>query len=62
MEVWESKGDFGPAFRMNVDITSDDNFWSCLIGGLPYILVRMGFDQMVVQRYMAASNVRAAKV
>ncbi|XP_065280772.1 sodium-coupled monocarboxylate transporter 2-like [Dermacentor albipictus] len=49
-------------FRMNVDITSDDNFWTCLIGGLPYILVRMGFDQMVVQRYMAASNVRAAKI
>lgn len=49
-------------FRMNVDMTSDDNFWSCLIGGLPYILVRMGFDQMVVQRYMAASNLRAARI
>ncbi|XP_075724239.1 sodium/iodide cotransporter-like [Rhipicephalus microplus] len=48
-------------FRMNMDITSDDTFWSCLIGGLPYILVRMGFDQMVVQRYMAARNLRAAK-
>ncbi|KAL3214581.1 hypothetical protein MRX96_034854 [Rhipicephalus microplus] len=48
-------------FRMNMDITSDDTFWSCLIGGLPYILVRMGFDQMVVQRYMAAQNLRAAK-
>ncbi|KAL3214584.1 hypothetical protein MRX96_034855 [Rhipicephalus microplus] len=48
-------------FRMNFDITSDDNFWSCLIGGLPYIMVRMGFDQMVVQRYMAARNLRSAK-
>ncbi|KAL3211385.1 hypothetical protein MRX96_052054 [Rhipicephalus microplus] len=46
---------------MNLDITSDDNFWSCLIGGLPYIMVRMGFDQMVVQRYMAARNLRSAK-
>ncbi|KAL3214583.1 hypothetical protein MRX96_034855 [Rhipicephalus microplus] len=46
---------------MNFDITSDDNFWSCLIGGLPYIMVRMGFDQMVVQRYMAARNLRSAK-
>ncbi|KAL1476563.1 hypothetical protein MTO96_018402 [Rhipicephalus appendiculatus] len=49
-------------FRMNMDITSDDTFWSCLIGGLPYIVVRMGFDQMVVQRYMAARTLRAAKI
>ncbi|XP_049273429.1 sodium/iodide cotransporter-like [Rhipicephalus sanguineus] len=49
-------------FRMNMDITSDDTFWGCLIGGLPYIMVRLGFDQMVVQRYMAARNLRAAKI
>ncbi|XP_077490846.1 putative sodium-dependent multivitamin transporter isoform X1 [Amblyomma americanum] len=48
-------------FRAKLDITLDENIWSCLIGGLPYIFVRVGFDQMVVQRFMAARSLRDAK-
>lgn len=48
-------------FRANLDLTLDENIWSCFIGGLPYIFVRVGFDQMVVQRFMAARSERDAK-
>lgn len=47
--------------RANLDLTLDENIWSCFIGGLPYIFVRVGFDQMVVQRFMAARTVQDAK-
>ncbi|XP_070379719.1 putative sodium-dependent multivitamin transporter [Dermacentor albipictus] len=48
-------------FRSNLDMTLDENIWSCFIGGLPYIFVRVGLDQMVVQRFMAARTVQDAK-
>ncbi|XP_077527919.1 putative sodium-dependent multivitamin transporter isoform X2 [Haemaphysalis longicornis] len=48
-------------FRTNFDATSDENFWSCLLPTLPHILMRMGFDQMAVQRFMAARTERQAK-
>ncbi|XP_075725271.1 sodium-coupled monocarboxylate transporter 2 isoform X2 [Rhipicephalus microplus] len=48
-------------FRANLNLTLDENIWSCFIGGLPYIFVRVGFDQMVVQRFMAARSEHDAK-
>ncbi|XP_077552186.1 sodium-coupled monocarboxylate transporter 1-like [Haemaphysalis longicornis] len=48
-------------FRTNLDLTSDENVWSCLVAGLPYLFVRCGFDQMVVQRFLAARTLREAK-
>ncbi|XP_077526096.1 sodium-coupled monocarboxylate transporter 2-like [Haemaphysalis longicornis] len=48
-------------FRTKLDFTSDENLWSGVIGGLSYNLVRMAFDQMTVQRFMAARTLRDAK-
>ncbi|XP_075559934.1 sodium-coupled monocarboxylate transporter 1-like [Dermacentor variabilis] len=47
--------------RTNMDLTSDENVWSALAGALPYSLVRTGFDQMAVQRFIAARTLREAK-
>ncbi|KAL1448352.1 hypothetical protein MTO96_028231 [Rhipicephalus appendiculatus] len=41
-------------------MTSDENVWSGLVGGLPYALVRTGFDQMAFQRFMAAKTIKDA--
>ncbi|KAL3199993.1 hypothetical protein MRX96_013385 [Rhipicephalus microplus] len=50
------------AFRLTFDITNDENLWSGFAGALPFGFVRTGFDQMVVQRFMAARTIRQAKV
>ncbi|XP_075726268.1 sodium-coupled monocarboxylate transporter 2-like [Rhipicephalus microplus] len=47
--------------RASLDLTSDENIWSGLFGGLPYALVRTGFDQMAFQRFMAARTMKDAK-
>ncbi|XP_075559932.1 sodium-coupled monocarboxylate transporter 1-like [Dermacentor variabilis] len=47
--------------RTNLDLTTDENVWSSLVGGLPYALVRTGFDQMAFQRFMAARTLKDAK-
>ncbi|XP_070382666.1 sodium/iodide cotransporter-like [Dermacentor albipictus] len=49
------------AFRVTLDLTSDENVWSGLAGAVPFCLVRTGFDQMAVQRFMAARTLRDAK-
>ncbi|XP_075529978.1 uncharacterized protein LOC142563310 [Dermacentor variabilis] len=49
------------AFRVTFDLTSDENVWSGLAGAVPFSLVRTGFDQMAVQRFMAARTLRDAK-
>ncbi|XP_049273351.1 putative sodium-dependent multivitamin transporter [Rhipicephalus sanguineus] len=47
--------------RTDLDLTSDENVWSGLVGGIPYALVRTGFDQMAFQRFMAARTMKDAK-
>ncbi|XP_077491788.1 sodium-coupled monocarboxylate transporter 1-like [Amblyomma americanum] len=47
--------------RTEFDLTSDENVWSGLAGTLPFCLVRVGFDQMPVQRFMAAKTLRQAR-
>ncbi|XP_077489664.1 sodium-coupled monocarboxylate transporter 2-like [Amblyomma americanum] len=49
------------AFRMELDFTSDENFWSCFLGLLVHNLLRTGMDQSVVQRYMASRTLKEAK-
>nr|XP_054933939.1 putative sodium-dependent multivitamin transporter [Dermacentor andersoni] len=46
---------------VTLDLTSDENVWSGLAGAVPFSLVRTGFDQMAVQRFMAARTLRDAK-
>ncbi|XP_077491988.1 sodium-coupled monocarboxylate transporter 1-like [Amblyomma americanum] len=47
--------------RTEFDLTSDENVWIGLAGTLPFCLVRVGFDQMPVQRFMAAKTLRQAR-
>ncbi|XP_077492211.1 sodium-coupled monocarboxylate transporter 1-like [Amblyomma americanum] len=48
-------------FRTSFDATNDENFWSGMAGALAFSFVRTGFDQMAVQRFMAARTLREAK-
>ncbi|XP_049273292.1 putative sodium-dependent multivitamin transporter [Rhipicephalus sanguineus] len=59
-----SMSDFNYAeyvFRTDFDVSSDENIWSTLVSAMPYTLVRVAFDQMSVQRFMAARTLQAAK-
>ncbi|KAK8776209.1 hypothetical protein V5799_030446 [Amblyomma americanum] len=47
--------------RGGFDVTTDDNTWTVLATCAPYALVRMAFDQMAVQRFMAARTLKEAK-
>lgn len=44
-----------------MDLTKEENVWSCLVGGVASFLYRLGFDQMVLQRYLASRNLSAAQ-
>ncbi|KAL3223400.1 hypothetical protein MRX96_027573 [Rhipicephalus microplus] len=48
-------------FRTNFDVSSDENIWSGVVSSMPFTLVRVAFDQMSVQRFMAARTIEAAK-
>ncbi|KAL3195982.1 hypothetical protein MRX96_001743 [Rhipicephalus microplus] len=48
-------------FRTNLDFTTDENMWSGLAGAIPFSFVRTVFDQMAVQRFMAAKTLREAQ-
>ncbi|XP_075539495.1 sodium-coupled monocarboxylate transporter 2-like [Dermacentor variabilis] len=43
------------------DVTTDENMWTSLVACIPYSLVRVSYDQMSVQRFMAARTARGAK-
>nr|XP_037281925.1 sodium/iodide cotransporter-like [Rhipicephalus microplus] len=47
--------------RTNLDFTTDENMWSGLAGAIPFSFVRTVFDQMAVQRFMAAKTLREAQ-
>ncbi|XP_077506141.1 sodium-coupled monocarboxylate transporter 2-like isoform X2 [Amblyomma americanum] len=46
---------------VSFDLTKEENVWSCLVGGAASFLYRSGFDQMVLQRYLASKNLNAAQ-
>lgn len=48
-------GNFG------VDVTMDENVWSCLLGGSATALYRLCFDQVIVQRQLACRTPKEAK-
>ncbi|XP_070389762.1 putative sodium-dependent multivitamin transporter isoform X2 [Dermacentor albipictus] len=48
-------------FRTNFDVTSDENLWSGLVAAVPFSLARTAFDQMAVQRFMAAKTLGDAR-
>nr|XP_037290072.1 sodium-coupled monocarboxylate transporter 1-like [Rhipicephalus microplus] len=56
--------DFNTTFyfwETKADITTDETVWAAAIGALPLHLVRLGLDQMITQRFLAAKTMRDAK-
>ncbi|KAH7966520.1 hypothetical protein HPB49_017174 [Dermacentor silvarum] len=47
--------------QTDLDLTKDENVWSCAVGLLAGHAYRMGMDQMVVQRYASAKSLREAQ-
>ncbi|KAK8757401.1 hypothetical protein V5799_004963 [Amblyomma americanum] len=47
--------------RFDADLGDDETVWAHAVGTVPFHLVRDGIDQMVVQRFLAARNVRSAR-
>nr|XP_054923406.1 putative sodium-dependent multivitamin transporter [Dermacentor andersoni] len=47
--------------RDDFDVTTDENMWTSLVACIPYSFVRVAYDQMAVQRFMAARTARGAK-
>ncbi|KAL1477014.1 hypothetical protein MTO96_017878 [Rhipicephalus appendiculatus] len=54
---------YPPALLCRTDfvVTTDENVWTTLVACVPYSLVRIGCDQMSVQRFMAAKTAREAR-
>ncbi|XP_075731780.1 sodium-coupled monocarboxylate transporter 2 [Rhipicephalus microplus] len=56
--------DFNTTFyfwETKADVTTDETVWAAAIGALPLHLVRLGLDQMITQRFLAAKTMRDAK-
>ncbi|XP_077541163.1 sodium/iodide cotransporter-like [Haemaphysalis longicornis] len=47
--------------NFSLDVTSDENAWSCLFGASATSLYRLCFDQVVVQRQLACRTLQEAK-
>jgi sodium-coupled monocarboxylate transporter 8/12 len=45
----------------SIDLTSDDNCWNCIIGGIGYNLVQLATDQISIQRYISAKSLNEAQ-
>ncbi|CAN8001811.1 unnamed protein product, partial [Ixodes hexagonus] len=48
-------------FDTSFDITKDENVWSCLVGLFALQMYRVGLDQMIMQRYLAARSLEDAQ-
>ncbi|XP_077550040.1 sodium-coupled monocarboxylate transporter 2-like isoform X1 [Haemaphysalis longicornis] len=48
--------------RTDVDVTNDETVWSVLFAAFPYHLMRLGLDQMITQRFLAARSLRDARL
>ncbi|KAM7304201.1 sodium-coupled monocarboxylate transporter 1 [Ixodes scapularis] len=49
------------AFESSFDLTKEENVWACLFGLSTMYVYRGGIDQMIVQRYLAARNLKDAQ-
>ncbi|XP_077538731.1 sodium-coupled monocarboxylate transporter 2-like [Haemaphysalis longicornis] len=47
--------------NFKLDLTSDEDVWSCLFGGSAIAIYRLCFDQVVVQRQLACRTLKEAK-
>ncbi|XP_077498935.1 putative sodium-dependent multivitamin transporter isoform X1 [Amblyomma americanum] len=43
------------------DLTTDETVWAAAVGALPLHLVRLGLDQMITQRFLAAKSMHDAR-
>jgi len=60
MEIAEAGGKFR-MFNFTIDPTARASVWALVFGGAAVNLVQMATDQMSVQRYMTATDLREAK-
>ncbi|XP_077499999.1 sodium-coupled monocarboxylate transporter 2-like [Amblyomma americanum] len=49
-------------FRTDMDVTTDETVWAASFAAFPYQLLRLGLDQMITQRFLAARSLRAARI
>ncbi|CAN7992884.1 unnamed protein product [Ixodes hexagonus] len=49
------------AFESSFDLTKEENVWACMFGLSAMYVYRGGIDQMIVQRYLAARNLKDAQ-
>ncbi|XP_077560821.1 sodium-coupled monocarboxylate transporter 2-like [Haemaphysalis longicornis] len=47
--------------NFSLDLTSDENVWSCLLGASATAVYRLCFDQVLVQRQLACRTLKEAK-
>ncbi|XP_070381957.1 sodium/iodide cotransporter-like isoform X2 [Dermacentor albipictus] len=48
--------------RTDLDITTDETVWAASLAAFPFHLMRLGLDQMITQRFLAARSLRDARV
>ncbi|KAL1430701.1 hypothetical protein MTO96_002304 [Rhipicephalus appendiculatus] len=46
----------------DLDLTTDETVWAASVAAFPYQLMRLGLDQMITQRFLAARSLRQARV
>ncbi|XP_077500677.1 sodium-coupled monocarboxylate transporter 2-like isoform X1 [Amblyomma americanum] len=59
MDDFDIKANF---FRTDMDVTTDETVWAALFAAFPYQLLRLGLDQMITQRFLAARSLREARI
>ncbi|XP_077500681.1 sodium-dependent multivitamin transporter-like [Amblyomma americanum] len=48
--------------RTELDLTTDETVWAGSIGAFPVQLMRLGLDQVITQRFLAARSLRQARL
>ncbi|XP_070381394.1 sodium-coupled monocarboxylate transporter 2-like [Dermacentor albipictus] len=49
-------------FRTDIDLTTDETVWAASVAAFPYQLLRLGLDQMITQRFLAARSLPEARM
>ncbi|KAL1473455.1 hypothetical protein MTO96_038657 [Rhipicephalus appendiculatus] len=47
--------------RSDVDLTTDETIWAASLAAFPFQLTRIGMDQIIAQRFLAARSLSEAK-
>ncbi|XP_070381955.1 putative sodium-dependent multivitamin transporter [Dermacentor albipictus] len=48
--------------RTDIDFTTDETIWASSLAAFPNQLMRLGLDQMITQRFLAARSLRDARI